>query len=145
MTTYQSFQIHDDLMESLDLEDAYSRSPADCKPHQVTQNDFKLGLEQQEAFEQVKEEVVHAVTTWASQDQTRCEQCALCNSQEKWSFLGPGKKQLDNDSWGSGASLTEDLKLAMPWLKKRSWQPLKGFRLPQKWLALKQSSSWHPN
>lgn len=50
-------------MESLDLEDAYSRSPADCKPHQVTQkkNDFRLGLEQQEAFEQVKEEVVRAV------------------------------------------------------------------------------------
>lgn len=63
MPTYQSFQIHDGLMESLDLEDVYSRSQADRKPHQVTQkkNDFKWGLEQ-EAFEQIKEAVAHAVS-----------------------------------------------------------------------------------
>lgn len=56
LETYQSFQIYDDLMESLDMEDAYSRSQAVCKPLQVTwkKKDFKRILSNHNLLNKLK-------------------------------------------------------------------------------------------
>ncbi|KAF4805040.1 hypothetical protein TURU_002495 [Turdus rufiventris] len=44
------------------LEDTYSRVQSDHKPYHVTpKNGFKWGPEQQQALEQIKQEIVHAV------------------------------------------------------------------------------------
>ncbi|GAB0203259.1 hypothetical protein GRJ2_002791500 [Grus japonensis] len=55
--------------------------------YHVTQkkNDFKWGPEQRQAFEQIKQEIVHAVAlgpVWAG-----CEKCALHCSQGEWPYL----------------------------------------------------------
>lgn len=144
LATYQSFQIYDYLMKSLDLEDAYSRSQAVCKPLQVTRKkkDFKWTLNNHKLLNKLKRWLFMLGLVRPGQD---VKNVLYASARRNGLPRCPGKKFLEDGSWGSGVDFTENLKLAAPWLKKRSWQPVKGFKLPQKWFALKHSSSWHPS
>jgi len=51
-----------------------------------------------------------------------------------------GRKHQANP-WGFEVGNTEDPKLAILPLKNRFWQHMKAFKMLQKWLALKHSSS----
>ncbi|KQK77653.1 hypothetical protein AAES_123329 [Amazona aestiva] len=59
--------------------------------YHVTQkkNDFKWGPEQQQAFEQIEQERVHAVALGPIQTGTDVKKCALRCSRGEWSHLEP--------------------------------------------------------
>lgn len=59
-----------------------------------------------------------------------------------------GKKymwRLEDNPWGSGVGGTKDPSPAPTQMKKRHWQLLNWFKVPEKWLALKGSFFWHPD
>lgn len=56
----------------------------------------------------------------------------------------PGKNylgRLEHDLWGSGVRDRKDPNPVTPKLKKRSWQPMKRFKLLPKWLAHRRTAS----
>ncbi|GAB0205249.1 hypothetical protein GRJ2_002990500 [Grus japonensis] len=50
-------------------------------------NDFKWGPEQRQAFEQIKQEIVHAVALGPVQTEQDAKRCALHHSQGEWPYL----------------------------------------------------------
>ncbi|KQK73636.1 hypothetical protein AAES_165338 [Amazona aestiva] len=86
-------------------------------------NDFKRGPEQHQAFEQIKQEIVHAVALGPVQTRPDVQNVLYTAAGENgptWKLAAFG----DRD--------TEDLRPAIPQLKKRYWQPMKGFKLLRK-------------
>ncbi|KAK4828886.1 LOW QUALITY PROTEIN: hypothetical protein QYF61_001444 [Mycteria americana] len=115
-------------------------SPTVSPLYQVTRkkNDFKWGPEQRQAFEQIKQEIVHAVGLGPVQAGQEPGRMALPGAS--------GRKhqgRLEVDPWGFGVGDTEDPRPPILQVKKRYWQHVKGFELLHKWLVLKHISSWH--
>lgn len=116
----------------------YSRLQSNCKPyHQVTQkNNFKWGPEQQEAFEQIKQDIIYAVALVPERTGQIVENMPSLCGQGEWSlmaYLAKSTWRNEYDFWGSGFGDTEDLWPATPQLRKRLWQLMKGLGLPGYW------------
>ena len=113
--------------------------------HHVTwKNDFKWGPEQWQAFEQIKWEIVHAVTLGPVQSGQDIKNVLYTTARENgltWSLWQKAAGDTQGRSLGLGVRDTENPRPAKLQLKKRYWQLTQAFNLLQKWLALKHSSS----
>ncbi|KQK79502.1 hypothetical protein AAES_103425 [Amazona aestiva] len=102
--------------------------------YHVTQkkSDFKWSPEQQQAFEQIKREIVHAVALGPVQTGQDVKNALYTTGGENAPPGASGRKlqgRLKVNPLAFGVGDTEDLMPAIPQLKKRYWQPKKGFEL----------------
>lgn len=108
-------------------------------------NDLKWGPEKQKAFEQLKYETVHTVDLGPIRTGQDLHCCILQENCPSWRLWQKYLGSLENNLWHPGVRDTKDLIPVTPQLEKKSWQLMKGFKLPQKLLAPKHSSSCHLN
>lgn len=117
--------------------------------YQVSQwkSNFTWGSEQQQAFEPIKQEILHAVALETVQTGQDVKKHLVCQSRGEWPHLEPLAECTRKD-WRLmlqvfGFRDSEDTRPAMLPLKNRYWQHMKGLELLWKWLVLKHNSSWH--
>ncbi|RMC16932.1 hypothetical protein DUI87_06187 [Hirundo rustica rustica] len=98
-------------------------------------NDFYWGPEQQQAFAQIKQEIAHAVALGpvrTGPDVKNVLYSAAGNNGLSWSLWQKGPGETRADHWDSGAEATEGLKPTTLQQRRKSWPPMKEFKLPQK-------------
>lgn len=108
-------------------------------------NDFKWDPEQQQGFEQIKPEIVHAVAL----EPVRIGQDVKSVQPGRMDLPGVSHKKclerLKDKPWGSEVGDTKDPRHATHCPEKSIWELREGINLLQKRLAPKYGSSWHPD
>ncbi|RMC19609.1 hypothetical protein DUI87_03168 [Hirundo rustica rustica] len=98
-------------------------------------NDFYWGPEQQQAFAQIKQKIAHAVALGpvrTGPDVKNVLYSAAGNNGLSWSLWQKGPGETRADHWDSGAEATEGPKPTTLQQRRKSWLPMKEFKLPQK-------------
>ncbi|RMC21214.1 hypothetical protein DUI87_02072 [Hirundo rustica rustica] len=99
-------------------------------------NDFHWGPEQQQAFAQIKQEIAHAVALGPVR--TGPDVKNVLYSQQPGTMACPRAfsrrclGRLEADHWDSGAEATEGPKPTTLPQRRKSWPPMKEFKLPQR-------------
>ncbi|RMC20855.1 hypothetical protein DUI87_01708 [Hirundo rustica rustica] len=98
-------------------------------------NDFHWGPEQQQAFAQIKQEIAHAVALGPVRmgpDVKNVLYSAAGNNGFPGAFGRRCLGRLGADHWDSGAEATEGPKPTTLQQRRKSWPPMKEFKLPQR-------------
>ncbi|RMC04294.1 hypothetical protein DUI87_19113 [Hirundo rustica rustica] len=109
--------------------------------------DFHWGSEQQHIFAHIKQ-ITHAVALGPVRTGPNVKNVlysAARNNGLSWSLCKRCLERLKDDHWDSSVKATENLKPATLPQRRKSWQPMKEFKPPQKQLAQKHNSSLHPD
>ncbi|RMC20552.1 hypothetical protein DUI87_01403 [Hirundo rustica rustica] len=98
-------------------------------------NDFHWGPEQQQAFAQIKQEIAHAVALGPVRMGPKVKNVlysAAGNNGLSWSLGRRCLGRLGADHWDSEAKATEYLKPTTLPQRRKSWLPMKEFKLPRR-------------
>lgn len=139
------FSTHCSFLEDPYSRDSYSSQIVSPLYHLTwKRNDFKWDPEQQQGFEQIKPEIVHAVAL----EPVRIGQDVKSVQPGRMDLPGVSHKKclerLKDKPWGSEVGDTKDPRHATPCPEKSIWQLREGINLLQKRLAPKYGSSLAP-
>ncbi|TRZ22588.1 hypothetical protein HGM15179_004433 [Zosterops borbonicus] len=98
-------------------------------------NYFHWGPEQQQAFAQIKQEIAHVVALGPVRTGPEVKNVlysAAKNNGLSWSIWQKVPVRLEADQLDSGAEATEGMTPTTPQQRRRSWQPMKEFKLIQR-------------